>query len=152
MQAPILSATLYRPHHGPLTPRSWVECMNLTLGWISILAGTVSGGITGLFFWREDWLGGYGSWRRRMVRLGHIAFFGLGFLNVIFAVSIVPRVAAPGGRLMAWASALLVLGNLTMSPVCYLSAWQMRYRHLFPIPALSAMAGVALAVGALLGA
>ena len=30
-------------------------------------------------------MGGYGSFRRRLARLGHISFFGLGFLNLLLA-------------------------------------------------------------------
>lgn len=60
---------------------------NLYAGWIGMLAGCLAGAVTGLFFHDPDWLGGYASWPRRMVRLGHIAFFGIGFINVIFALS-----------------------------------------------------------------
>jgi hypothetical protein len=63
--------------------------LNLIAGWLGMLAGVLSGAVLGLFFHREDWMGGYGSYRRRLARLGHIAFFGLGFLNLIFAASIV---------------------------------------------------------------
>ncbi len=50
---------------------------NLIAGWTSMIAGAVSGAAIGLFFHREEWMGGYASLRRRMIRLGHIAFFGL---------------------------------------------------------------------------
>jgi len=55
-----------------------IASVNLTAGWLGILAGVVSGCAIGLFFHRADWLGGYASFRRRMTRLGHISFFGLG--------------------------------------------------------------------------
>ncbi|HMF37455.1 MAG TPA: hypothetical protein VKF17_12475, partial [Isosphaeraceae bacterium] len=61
--------------------------LNLTVAWLAILLGLISGTLLGLFFHREDWLGGYGSWRRRMLRLGHISFFGTGLLNLSFALS-----------------------------------------------------------------
>jgi hypothetical protein len=57
---------------------------NLTLAWLWILLGFVSGMVLGLFFHRENWLGGYGSFQRRMYRLGHISFFGLGAVNALF--------------------------------------------------------------------
>ena len=41
-----------------------------------------------MFFHGEDWLGGYGSWRRRMLRLGHISMIGTGLLNLAFALSV----------------------------------------------------------------
>ena len=57
----------------------------LTVVWIGMLLGVVSGAIIGVYFTREDWMGGYGSHRRRLTRLGHISFFGLGFVNFFFA-------------------------------------------------------------------
>jgi hypothetical protein len=53
---------------------------NLLVGWVAMLAGVLSGAAIGLFFHQEEWLGGYGAYRRRMTRLGHISLFGLGFL------------------------------------------------------------------------
>jgi hypothetical protein len=38
----------------------------------------------GLFFHRENWLGGYASHARRMYRLDHISFFELGLVNWMF--------------------------------------------------------------------
>ena len=58
--------------------------INLLSAWSGALAGFVSGAIIGLIFHREDWLGGYTSHRRRMLRLGHISFFGLAVINVMF--------------------------------------------------------------------
>ena len=45
---------------------------NLWAAWIGIIAGMLSGAALGLFFHEESWLGGYGSWPRRLLRLGHI--------------------------------------------------------------------------------
>ena len=53
-------------------------------GWSGFLGGVLSGAVMGLLFHREDWLGGYGSRERRMVRLGHISFFGIGLINLFF--------------------------------------------------------------------
>ncbi|HXR49058.1 MAG TPA: hypothetical protein VN784_16610, partial [Candidatus Limnocylindrales bacterium] len=57
---------------------------NLFLAWLWILLGFVTGMALGLFFHHENWLGGYGSFKRRMYRLGHISFFGLGAVNLLF--------------------------------------------------------------------
>lgn len=108
--------------------------INLQVAWAAILTGLVSGTFIGLFFHKPDWLGGYGSWRRRMVRLGHISFFGTGFLNLAFVLSVdhlrlehAPRIA----------SAAFVIGALSMPTVCFLSAWRETFRHLFFIPVAS---------------
>jgi len=114
--------------------------INLYAAWIGFLLGCVAGAVTGLFFHGADWLGGYDSWPRRLVRLGHISFFGIGLLNLSFALT-ARAVGAESG--LSAASALFLLGAVTMPLVCYLSAWRMAFRHLFFIPALSVTAGVA---------
>ena len=104
----------------------------------------------GLFFWREDWLGGYGSWRRRMTRLAHISFFGLGFINIAFELSVSQLALSHGTGLVA-ASYCLCLGAATMPLVCYLAAWRQPFRHLFAVPVAAVMAGVAILAIAVLG-
>ena len=61
--------------------------MNLFVGWLAIFAGLLTGACVGLFFHHEDWLGGYFSWRRRMLRLAHVAMVGTGLLNILFALT-----------------------------------------------------------------
>jgi len=61
---------------------------NLILAWLWILLGFVSGMMLGMFFHGENWLGGYGSFKRRMYRLGHISFFGLGAVNLLFWLTV----------------------------------------------------------------
>ncbi len=107
---------------------------NLTFGWIWILTGLVSGTAVGLFFYDANWLGGYGSWRRRMVRLGHISFLGTGFLNLAFAFTVALRPADSPGWVASW---LFIAGAISMPAVCFLSAWKDRFRYLFFIPVAS---------------
>ena len=115
--------------------------VNLYLGWIWITIGFISGAIIGLFFYAPDWLGGYGSWRRRMVRLGHISFLGTGLLNLAFAFTFATR-ASQAPPLASW---LFVSGALAMPLVCFLSAWRDGLRYLFPIPVASLIgAGMSL--------
>jgi hypothetical protein len=118
--------------------------LNLVAGWTSILLGFVAGAVPGLFFWREEWLGGYGSWRRRMVRLGHIAFFGLGFINLLFALTAARLGLATDTGLLRWSALLLVAGNAAMPTVCYLAAWRQPLRHLFAVPVTCLVLGVGL--------
>ncbi|MBM4184808.1 MAG: hypothetical protein FJ207_11450 [Gemmatimonadetes bacterium] len=61
--------------------------MSLIAGWAGMLGGVVAGAVIGLFFENEDWMGGYASFRRRLTRLGHVAFFGLGYVNILFALT-----------------------------------------------------------------
>lgn len=116
-----------------------MTAIHLLFAWWWFVAGLVSGAVQGLFFHREDWMGGYGSWRRRMTRLGHIAFFGTGLLNATFSLSL-----AGGPTTGAWeqiASASLLAGAVAMPTVCYLSAWRKPMRHLFFIPVTLLLAG-----------
>jgi hypothetical protein len=116
--------------------------VNLLAGWAGMLLGVLSGAVIGARFHKPDWAGGYGSFRRRLVRLGHISFFGLGFLNVLFALS--AGRLAPGASTTAWAGGALVLGAITMPLCCFLTAWKVPFRWLFPVPVLSVGVGVAL--------
>ncbi len=115
--------------------------INIHAAWIGFFCGCVAGIVPGLFFHGKDWLGGYSSWRRRMIRLAHIAFFGIGLLNLSFAftsrtLGLESGLAAP--------SALLVVGAVTMPLVCYLCAWKPLFRHTFCVPALSVTLAILL--------
>lgn len=105
-----------------------------------MLAGVLSGGIIGLFFYRDEWMGGYGSWGRRLTRLGHISFFGLGFLNLMFAATAGQLVLRPS--YLEVASVGLLAGAITMPICCFLSAWRKPMRHLFPIPVIAVTVGI----------
>ena len=113
--------------------------INVISAWACVVAGVMAGAIGGLFFHDEWWLGGYGSWRRRMVRLGHISFFGIGILNLCYALTI---------RALHWpdpapaASYALAVAGALMPAVCYLSAWRMPLRHLFAIPVGCVLLGI----------
>jgi hypothetical protein len=115
-----------------------MEPLHLAFAWGWLLAGLLSGTILGLFFHDESWLGGYGSWRRRMLRLGHVAFFGTGFINLAFLLSLEPAGLVETPRLPA---IFLALGAVTMPPVCFLSAWRRGFRHCFFVPVLSLIVG-----------
>jgi hypothetical protein len=112
--------------------------LNLLVGWIGFLGGAASGALIGLRFHKPDWLGGYDAFPRRMVRLGHIAFFGIGLINILFALSVGPRESI----WTSTASVLLVVAMVTMPTNCFLTAWRAKFRHLFFIPAGSTLLGI----------
>lgn len=116
--------------------------LNLVLAWLWILLGFVSGMALGLFFHREHWLGGYASHRRRLYRLGHISFFGLGAANLLFWLT-VKDVTAPDALLVS-ASWLFVLGAVTMPVCCVLMAHLPKSRLLFAVPVISLVAAGAM--------
>jgi len=113
--------------------------LHLAAAWVGFLCGILSGAVVGHFFHREHWLGGYSSYPRRLIRLGHISFFGLGLLNALFALTaaLVPIPEMP----VHLASIGLLTGAITMPICCFLAAWRKSLRYLFPIPVGSLFAG-----------
>ena len=99
------------------------------------------GKVHDFYFHDDNWLGGYTSWTRRMTRLGHIAFFGIGFVNLAYALTInALGLLDPS----PWPSWLFIIGAIGMPLVCYLSAFMKPLRHLFFIPVVCLLAGAAI--------
>jgi len=115
---------------------------HILVGWCAMLLGVVSGAMIGLFFHKDDWAGGYASFRRRMLRLGHISFFGIGFINLMFGLTL--QVITLDAFYTNLASYAFLIGVISMPLVCFLSAWHKPFRHLFPIPVLSVASGIVL--------
>jgi hypothetical protein len=123
--------------------------LNLAFGWIWTLAGFVTGLLLGLRFHHDDWLGGYGSFQRRMIRLGHISFIGLGVVNILFALS-ASHITLGSGAL-ALASWSLIAGGVTMPACCGLMAWRRVFYWGFGIPVACLVVGGMLTVVGILG-
>lgn len=107
---------------------------NLWAGWTGMMFGLVSGALIGLKFHLEDFAGGYASFRRRMLRIGHLAFFGLGIINVLFALTL-----TSSGVVLSYpavASTSLAAAVFVMPAVCFLTAWKKPFRHIFPLPVI----------------
>jgi hypothetical protein len=115
--------------------------INLLAAWVGILLGFLSGLALGLCFHREDWLGGYGSFKRRLYRLAHISLFGLGVVNFLFYFT---AQAVHGGSLLPLASSAFIVGAITMPVCCVLRAHFPNTQSLFALPVLSLVAGGAL--------
>ena len=117
--------------------------VNLVFAWWWMACGCLSGAATGTVFHRENALGGYASWTRRLMRLGHIAFFGTGLLTLGFALSVRP-VPETNATLVEAASMSLLAGAIAMPLTCYLAAWRKPMRHAFVLPVVGLMAGCVL--------
>ncbi|MBI5431196.1 MAG: hypothetical protein HZA52_00010 [Planctomycetes bacterium] len=109
-----------------------------TLGFGLLLSGFLGGALLGTGFLREGFLGGYGSPRRRLLRLAHVAAVALGLLNLEFA-----RCGANSSPL---ASLGFAVGALAMPIACALVAWSPRFYLVFAVPVLA----LVLAAGAAL--
>jgi hypothetical protein len=122
---------------------------NRTVGWVSVAVGAGTGLTLGL--WSFDgpiavpaWIGEYGDTSRRMVRLGHIAFFGLGILNILLAREL-PRLS---DRARLIASPAMNFGNVFLPLTLFAAAAYPPLKYLMPFPALAVfLALVAAAFG-----
>src|SRR5436190_23458644 len=120
--------------------------INLLAAWSGILLGFLSGFALGLFFHRETWLGGYGTFKRRLYRLAHISLFGLGAMNLFFYLT--ARTLAPGPTL-SLASSAFIIGAITMPICCLIMAHFPKTHLLFSVPVISLLAGGILTIAAL---
>ena len=110
-------------------PPAVSHLMNWQAGWMLVLVGFAVGSGIGLGFARDEFLGGYTSLRRRMLRLGHIALVALGLLNVLYGLSPVGTTSAG-----TTAGILLASGAIAMPGICFLTAWRPVFRHAFALP------------------
>lgn len=122
---------------------------NEFIGWSCMAIGVLVGLVMGL--WSFDgpvsvptWLGEYGDPSRRLARLGHIAFIGLGILNVLLARH--TRVSSADWSFHRAALLLMNFGNLLL-PIALLGAAVWRpIKYVMPFPALAV--GLALCLTA----
>lgn len=130
-----------------MTPQDWNRC----IGWWSLAVGIAVGLVIGL--WSFDgpvatptWIGGYADTSRRLLRLGHIAFIGLGLLSIVLADELGrSSLGAPARRL---ASRLMAVGNIFL-PVLLVGASMWRpLKYLMGVPATCVfVAMVLVAIG-----
>jgi hypothetical protein len=113
--------------------------LNLVLGWLWLLLGFLSGMILGCFFHDEHWLGGYPAFRRRMYRLAHVSFFGLGALNLLFWLTV--RHLSLAGPWIPCIALAFIAGALTMPVCCVAMAHFSKVRFLFVVPVASLILG-----------
>ena len=113
--------------------------LNLVIAWLWLLLSFVAGMVLGMFFHGENWLGGYGSFKRRMYRLGHISFFGLGVVNLLFCLT--AQTFSLAGQLVSIASWAFIAGAITMPVCCVVMAHFPKAHLIFAVPVISLIAG-----------
>jgi hypothetical protein len=105
-----------------------------------MLGGAISGAVVGLYFHDENWIGGYGSFSRRLVRLGHISFFGIGILNVLAGLTLLGiEPTHKYSEIVVWG---FTFALFAMPLCCFLTAWRKGFRHFFPLPVIGVFAGI----------
>lgn len=112
--------------------------------------GAMTGLVMGL--WSFDgplpvpgWLGDYGSTARRMARLGHIACFGVGILNLLL-VAEAERTASLNTA-SRWASRLMNLGNIGLPLGLFFAAAVPPAKYLLALPAMAVTISLLLVAG-----
>ncbi len=125
-----------------------MSMVNEIAGWLFVLGGLVMGLVMGLKFQREDWLGGYGAFPRRMVRLAHVALVALGMINIQFAQS-AARLHLDS-RLESVASTAFIAAAALMPACCLWLAARKRNFEIFAAPIVCLAAGLILTVGGLI--
>ena len=113
--------------------------LNLVIAWLWLLLGFVAGMALGMFFHGENWLGGYTSFKRRMYRLGHISFFGLGVVNLLFCLT--AQTFSLAGPFVAVASWAFIAGAISMPLCCVVMAHFPKAHLIFAVPVISLIAG-----------
>jgi hypothetical protein len=122
--------------------------LNRAIAWTGFLLGAASGMIIGL--WAFDGpahppvgMTSYAETSRRFLRLGHIAFFGLGYLNLLLA-SELPKLPL-SKKQKSQAAHLMNFGNIILPLLLMISAAQPLFKYLLPIPASAVAIAVAIA-------
>jgi hypothetical protein len=121
---------------------------NRAVGWMSIALGIATGLVMGL--WSFDgpaptpsWLGDYGDTSRRLARLGHIAFIGLGILNILLARELVMSSLGDRGRRLA--SRAMNLGNVLLPVTLFAAAAWRPAKYAMAVPATAVFVAMCLA-------
>ncbi len=118
------------------------------IGFTSLALGALSGLILGL--WSFDGpvpapalLDDYASTSRRLVRLGHIAFFGLGILNILTARELAGFDLRPA--ILRLTARSMNAGNLLLPAVLFAAGFHAPLKYLLPLPAMSIFVALSLA-------
>jgi hypothetical protein len=121
---------------------------NRAVGWASLAVGVATGLVMGL--WSFDgplptpaWLGEYGDTPRRLARLGHIAFIGLGILNILLSRELSISSLGDAGRQLA--SRAMNLGNVLLPVTLFAAAAWRPAKYAMGLPATAVLVALCLA-------
>ncbi len=122
--------------------------LNRIVAWTGMAFGAVLGLIMGL--WSFDgpvappnFIGDYTDTPRRRLRLGHIACFGIGILNLLLVRELPNSGGSP--RVARHAAQAMNFGNIFLPLVLLIAAVYAPAKYLLPVPALSVFAALCLA-------
>lgn len=121
--------------------------LNRAVAWVSLVFGAISGLVFGLWSFGGPvevpaWLDDYGDVSRRLARLGHISFFGLGILNLLLMREL-PRCAL---REQVKRTALIAMnfGNVFLPLTLFAAAIYHPMKYALGLPGLSVALALAI--------
>ena len=122
---------------------------NRLLGWTSLMLCVGTGLVMGLWSFSgpvsvPSWIGGYGDLPRRLIRLGHIAFFGLGVINILVAREI--QNLHLEIRVKKWVCRAMNFGNVFLPLTLFASALFPPLKYGMSLPAMSVFAALVATV------
>lgn len=118
---------------------------NRQIAWAGMAVGAALGMVMGLWSFNgpmlaPSFLGDYDSTARRLARLGHIACFGLGFINLLLAREL-PSLSPRSRRVAGWA---MNAGNIGLPAVLLLASGWEPIKFLLPVPAACVLVALTL--------
>ncbi len=125
--------------------RDWK--LNRTVAWVSLVLGAISGLVIGLWSFGGPlevpaWLGDYDVVSRRLARLCHISFFGLGILNLLVAREL-PGCALRE-RAKQTASIAMNFGNVFLPLTLFAAAFYDPMKYAMGLPSMSVALALAI--------
>ena len=109
---------------------------------LGLPAGLLGGMLLGLVAAKREALGGYGSLRRRALRLGHVATIMLPLIAGFY--SLAGATWGVNEQVLRWAGPLWIGGACSLVLVLFTTALKPRARYLLPVPASALCAAAVL--------
>lgn len=124
------------------------DAWNRRVGWVSLAVGVTTGLVMGLWSFDgpvavPEWLGAYDATSRRLVRLGHIAFLGLGILDILLARELPRLDLGPAAKRVA--SRAMILGNVLLPVALFAAGACPPLKYVLPVPATAVFVALVLA-------
>jgi hypothetical protein len=120
---------------------------NGRIGWLSMAVGVGTGIILGMWSFDgpmsvPEWIGAYDSTPRRLVRLGHIAFLGLGILDVLLSRELAGLSLSAAKKRIA--SRAMILGNVLLPPALLAAGAWRPFKYVLPLPVVAVFVSLVL--------
>ena len=122
--------------------------LNIVFGWLWMNMGFITGLLMGLKAEQfglnlkqvgPEWLEGYSSVPRRLIRLGHVAFIMLPVLNILFGQFIDATPLTPQWKQIG--SYAMIFGGVGVPVLCFAAAFYRPVKVLLGLPATAVLVG-----------